>query len=81
MSNAGALGSLGCGDLPAEAVREQAAALRGLTNRSFNLNFFAHPKPTSDEASAMRASSRLQPYYDELGLGFVPEPIGAVSHF
>ena len=74
VSNAGALGSLGCGILPAEAVREQVAALRGLTNRSFNLNFFAHPKPNSDEASAMRASSRLQPYYDELGLGSVPDP-------
>ena len=30
VSNVGALGSLGCGILPPEVVREQAAALRGL---------------------------------------------------
>jgi NAD(P)H-dependent flavin oxidoreductase YrpB (nitropropane dioxygenase family) len=37
VSNVGALGSLGCGILPADTVREQVTALRALTNRPFNL--------------------------------------------
>jgi nitronate monooxygenase len=73
VSNAGALGSLGCGILPAEAIRKQVRALRRLTNRSFNLNFFAHSKPTLDQAATARARKRFQLYYDELGLGPAPE--------
>ena len=74
VSNAGALGSLGCGVVPAEVIREQVAAVRALTNRGFNLNFFAHPKPSLDNSQSDRARAALQPYYDELGLGPVPEP-------
>ncbi|WP_085034867.1 NAD(P)H-dependent flavin oxidoreductase [Ensifer aridi] len=72
--NAGALGSLGCGLLPSELVREQVAAVRTATDRPFNLNFFAHPRPSMDNKTAAEARQRVQRYYDELGLGTAPEP-------
>src|SRR6516225_4182291 len=72
--NAGALGSIGCVGLPPPIVREQVAMLRQTTNRPFNLNFFVHARPeTSPEATA-RVQARLAPYFDEFGLGLVPEP-------
>lgn len=74
VSNAGALGSLGCGTLPAQTVREHVTATRKATNRSFNVNFFAHKKASLDEAAAARARGRLRCYYDELALGPVAEP-------
>ncbi|MGK9168466.1 nitronate monooxygenase family protein [Inquilinus limosus] len=72
--NAGALGSLGCGILPPDMVRDQVAAVRASTNHAFNLNFFAHTTPPLDRAAVARARARLQRYYDELGLGAPPEP-------
>jgi nitronate monooxygenase len=84
VSNAGALGSLGCGSMPAAGLRAEIAALRSATNRSFNLNFFAHPVSKKDDAVAARTRARLKPFYEERGLGEVPsvgrapfEPFGA----
>src|SRR5690242_4870866 len=72
--NAGGLGSIGCVGQPSNLLREQVAVLRQMTNRPFNLNFFAHTRPqTSPEATA-RMQARLVPYFDEFGLGAVPEP-------
>ena len=81
VSNAGALGSLGCGSLPAAAVRNQVAATRRATNRSLNINFFAHPEPVLDAEAAATMRSRLRRYYDELGLGPVPEPAELLRAF
>ncbi|HEX2136751.1 MAG TPA: nitronate monooxygenase [Microvirga sp.] len=74
VSNAGALGSLGCGILPAAAIRDQLTATQRATKRPINLNFFAHPKPTQDAGAAQHMRERLQGYYEELGLGPVPPP-------
>jgi nitronate monooxygenase len=74
VSNAGALGSLGCAGLPTQTMREQIQELRRATNRSFNLNFFAHPAPHIDRDVARRVRERLAAYYDEFGIGAVPEP-------
>ena len=43
--NAGGLGSIGCATLTTAAVREQVMAMRQMTNRPFNLNFFVHERP------------------------------------
>jgi nitronate monooxygenase len=51
----GALGSLPCGMLSAEQVRDQVAEVRRLTNRPFNLNFFCHSMPEGVDDSAWRA--------------------------
>src|SRR5215813_6151695 len=79
--NAGGLGSIGCVGQPSNVVREQVATVRQTTSRPFKLNFFAHTRPqTSPEATA-RAQARLAPYFDELGLGPVPEPNEVFSPF
>jgi nitronate monooxygenase len=79
--NAGALGSLGCGPLPTQAVRAQIEEIRRSTNRPFNLNFFAHAAPQIEACVARRVGERLAVYYDELGLGAVPEPIDPLPRF
>ncbi|MDB5693718.1 MAG: hypothetical protein JWO81_2781 [Alphaproteobacteria bacterium] len=61
----GALGSLPCGMLSPEQVREQAAAIRAGTGGPLNLNFFCHNMPTEADDGAWRAL--LQPYYEEYG--------------
>lgn len=81
VSNAGALGSLGCATMPGGAVREQAGKIRAATNRPFNVNFFVHAKPAVDAAAAAIMRARLAPYYTALGLGTVPEPEELFSPF
>ena len=68
VSNAGALGSLGCATLPTQTTRDQIEELRRASNRPFNLNFFVHPVPSIDARAAGRVRERLAAYYDEFGL-------------
>jgi nitronate monooxygenase len=63
----GALGSLPCGMLTPEEVREQALQVRARCSGSLNLNFFCHPMPGAPDDSAWRAL--LAPYYAEFGVG------------
>jgi nitronate monooxygenase len=81
VSNAGALGSLGCGPLPPQAVRDQIEEIRRTSNRPFNLNFFVHKAPRIDARVARRVRERLAVYYDELGVGAVPEPLDPLPRF
>jgi nitronate monooxygenase len=81
VSNAGALGSLGCGPLSTQVVRDQVEEIRRTTNRPFNLNFFVHAAPRIDADVADRVCERLAVYYDELGLATVPEPIDPLPRF
>ena len=73
VSNAGGLGALGCAEMTTAELRDDFKATRALTKHPFNINFFAHRSPEfpADGAASMRA--RLAPYYEELGLGGVPE--------
>lgn len=77
VSNAGALGSLGCGEMSLERLREAFGETRCSTAGPFNVNFFAHPAPVhpSDDAASMRAL--LSSYYDELGLRDAPTLTGS----
>ena len=45
VSNAGALGSIGCATLGIEAVRSELAAIKAGTGGPFNVNFFCHVPP------------------------------------
>jgi nitronate monooxygenase len=74
VSEAGGLGSLGAAVLGPDELIEQTRALRGLTSRPFNLNFFCHQVPELDAAAAARARDRFAPLYAELGLGEPPVP-------
>ncbi|MEW5422606.1 NAD(P)H-dependent flavin oxidoreductase [Amorphus sp. 3PC139-8] len=68
VSAAGGLGSLPCAMLSPENIREEVAAIRAITDRPFNLNFFCHtPTPATDAALATW-KARLRPYYAELGV-------------
>jgi nitronate monooxygenase len=81
VSNAGALGSLGCAGLAAQTARDQVEELRRSSNRPFNLNFFVHPAPSIDAELAGRVRQRLAAYYEEFGLGAVPEPSDSLPGF
>ena len=59
----GALGSLPCGMLSPEQVRDQVAEIRARTGGPFNLNFFCHRMPEGIDDSAWKRL--LQPYYEE----------------
>ena len=45
------------------------------------MNFFVHPTPHIDADVARRVRARLATYYDEFGLGTVPEPSDPFPHF
>jgi nitronate monooxygenase len=68
VSNAGGVGSLGCGEMSVEKLREAFDETRSSTIRPFVINFFAHDTPVypSDDAATMR--KQLATYYEELGL-------------
>ena len=70
----GGLGSIGCVGLPSDLVREQVTTLRQATDRPFNLNFFAQMRPRTNPQATARVRAKLAPYFDEFGLGPVPEP-------
>src|SRR5215218_10122737 len=60
VSEAGGLGFLAAGYRTPEAVRAEAAELRGLTGRSFGVNLFVPGQPSGDRAA-------LERYADALG--------------
>jgi nitronate monooxygenase len=71
-SRAGALGSLPCGMITPERVREQVADVREQTDGPINLNFFCFEMPAPADDSEWRKV--LRPYYFKFGL---PEPQAA----
>jgi nitronate monooxygenase len=69
----GALGSLPCGMLSPDQVREQVRAVRERVPGPLNLNFLCHSMPPETDDSAWVV--RLEPYYAEFGLeGPAPAP-------
>jgi nitronate monooxygenase len=72
VSNAGGLGSLGCGSMTVDDLKARAEELRAATNRPFNLNFFAHPAPKENPKVDALTHRRVAPFYEELGLGEAP---------
>jgi nitronate monooxygenase len=68
VAEAGGLGSLPCGMLTADKMREEVGKFRMRTQRPINLNFFAHRAPTPNNAREADWRTRLMPYYRELGV-------------
>ena len=68
VSNAGGLGAIPCAMLDAATMQSELIAMRAATDRPFNLNFFCHTPPASDEARERRWREVLAPYYDEFDL-------------
>jgi nitronate monooxygenase len=69
VSNAGGLGSMGAGYLPADALRQAIRATRALTSRPFCVNVFAPEAPASPSPDDVaRAQAALAPFRTEVGL-------------
>jgi nitronate monooxygenase len=79
VAGAGALGALGCAFTQPEAMKRDAAAIRALTQRAFQLNFFAAPQPHPVASEAQRdALAAVEGYYRDLGL---PGPTPATAPY
>ena len=65
---AGGLGSLPVATLGAEGMVRELEAMRGGTDRPYNVNFFCHTPPASDPELAGQWRARLARYYVELGV-------------
>jgi nitronate monooxygenase len=68
VSEAGALGSLPCGQMTVAQAREAMDTTCRGTSRSINVNFFCHQTPASDADRMAAWRARLAPYYAEYGL-------------
>ena len=68
VSNAGGLGSLPCGMLSPDGIRDELNAIRAQTARPFNVNFLCHAQPAPDAAREAAWHEALAPYYAEFGI-------------
>jgi len=78
--NAGGLGGLGCSYMSSDDIRRDVDKIRSSTNRSFNLNFFAHPEPKDDAEINEKTRALVAPFYAELGIENVPSRLDAPCH-
>jgi nitronate monooxygenase len=76
VSNTGALGSLPCAMLTADAMRKELAALQAQTKRPYNVNFFCHVSPSPDAGREAGWRAALAPYYREFGIDAASIPAG-----
>jgi nitronate monooxygenase len=75
VSNAGGIGSMGYSETPTETIRQDTEKIRKLTDKPFNLNFFAHDTPASKADVVESARQRLRPFYSEVGLSEIPQDV------
>lgn len=73
-SNAGALGSLPCAMLDADAIRRELALIRSGTSKPYNVNFFCHVTPEPDHERERVWREALRPYYREYGIEVAAPP-------
>ena len=75
VSATGALGSLACALLSAEEIHEAVRAIRSVTARPFNLNFFCHTMESPNLAAEERWRGFLRSHYERMGMDVeaVPE--------
>jgi nitronate monooxygenase len=79
---AGGLGSIGCAAMQPELVAKTIQALRGLTDKPINVNFFCHVQAKADADREQAWRDRLSPYYCELGIDpELPHPRVEVAPF
>lgn len=74
VSNAGGIGSLAAALLSPQAIADQTAKIRALTQRAFAINLFVlqTPRPAADEVA--RAAELLKPVWEPLGWNALPTP-------
>jgi nitronate monooxygenase len=74
--NAGGLGSLPCAMLTPDGIRKELAALKALTAKPYNVNFFVHAPPVPSDAREAGWRKTLAPYYKEFGIDPAAIPAG-----
>ena len=75
VSNAGGIGSMGYSETPSATIWEDAQKIRTLTDKPFNLNFFAHDAPANKPEIIESARERLRPFYSAAGLSEIPQDV------
>ena len=73
VSNAGGLGSHGCARMSAAELIDTAKQTRVITDKPFNLNFFAHEEPAETPKEDAMVESLLADNYVQRGIGEQPE--------
>jgi nitronate monooxygenase len=68
VSKTGALGSLPCAMLNADALRAELTTIRALTKQPFNVNFFCHTQPAIDIEKEQAWRAMLTRYFIEYDL-------------
>jgi nitronate monooxygenase len=79
VTNAGGLGGLGMWGRTAEQAGRRIAGFRQQSGGSLNVNYPIWPDPAAPAEVTAAMRRHLQPFYDALGMGTVPEPQGVVS--
>jgi nitronate monooxygenase len=77
VSNAGALGSLPCAMLGADAIGKEVEAIRAATTKPYNVNFFCHVQPVADAVREAKWRAALAPYLAEYEIDPATIPAGA----
>ncbi|HTR51190.1 MAG TPA: DUF561 domain-containing protein [Kofleriaceae bacterium] len=80
-SNAGALGSIGCGYLSPAQIEARAAEVRQLTARPFAINLFVRRDEPDDPVAEAHVLPVLRPFRRELGLPDDPAPAPQLPAF
>jgi nitronate monooxygenase len=73
--NAGGIGSMGYSETPNQTIAQDAKNIRALTDKPFNLNFFAHQTPANRSEVVESTRERLKPFYSEAGLSEIPQDV------
>lgn len=79
VTNAGGLGGLGMWNRTAEQAARRIAGFRQQSGGTLNVNYPIWPDPQGAPEVTEAMRQHLQPQYDALGLGPVPDPQGVVS--
>lgn len=74
VSNAGGLGSLACSLLSPSVMRDQAGAIRALTDEPFLMNLFVLETPSPSPDTVQKAVQLLEPAWRSAGLDKLPVP-------
>ena len=76
VSNAGGLGSLGCGEMTVDEFIQTFKEVTEKTTKPINFNFMAHQEPISNSQTNIIVSESMESYYKERGLA-LPQDIRA----
>ena len=75
VSNSGGIGSMGYAETPLQRIRQDAKQIRKITDKPFNLNFFAHDTPSNRSDVMASTRERIKPFYSQAGLSDIPQDV------